>query len=168
MVRVLPSAVVWFLSLSCLPIRSRGAPPTQLNGDYTFACDSDTATLKLSGLALSSGNQNAAGNPETVPIYCGPQPGSGPAWDAYQQRLDTAEADFEAGCNDLVSNLGLPARPQECKDAAADWRAGLEEINDNVAGLAPASLSIEVLPGDAGNELLGIWPMTRNGPLCYC
>jgi hypothetical protein len=71
--------------------------------------------------------------------------------------LDTAETDFNNSCNTLVANLKLPPRLDDCRTAAADWRQGLEELNNNAAGLAPETLSISIQPGGPLNELTGLW-----------
>ena len=154
------------LLLCCSASPASAAPPTSLNGNYTFDCADATLTLSLILAGGNPGNGDANGGSNTVPIYCGPNnpdaavdpPSVLDAWNAYQLRLDTAETEFESGCNTLVANLFLPARPEECRAAAAKWRQGLEELNDNAAGLAPEFLRLTVQPGDALNEIAGLWP----------
>jgi len=155
------------LLLLCYSVSPASATrPTSLTGDYTFECADATLTLSLILAGGNPGNGDANGGSNTVPIYCGPSPPDAAldppsvldAWDAYQLRLATAETEFESGCNTLVANLFLPARPEECRTAAAQWRQGLEELNDNAAGLAPNYLRLAVQPGDALNEIAGLWP----------
>jgi Hint module len=147
-----------------LSTASQAESPTRFNGNYTFKCADSTLTLSV---LLGGGNNagtDASGGSNTVPIYCGPSPpsASDPAavqnlWTEYQQRLNTAEQEFGAGCNTLVSNLGLPPRQQQCSDAAAEWRRGIVELNNKMAGLAPEALRIIVQPGDNGNYLLNLY-----------
>lgn len=152
--------------------------PTHVNGNYTFACAAD-ASLTHS-LSLAANGKVANVGSLTVPIYCGPPNPTSPdslvtAWNNYQAKLDTAASAFKTGCNQLVSNLALPPRDQDCQNAANQWRSGLAELNDISAGLAPASLSMTVKPGGLLQEIAGVWEttskhVTKNGkslPLVY-
>lgn len=158
------SPLLLFHSALIVPVVN-AAPPSQLNGEYTFQCydSSLTVSLILAGGGFSGGDMQ--GGSSTVPVYCGPNPPnpeSDPqivldAYAAYQERLTVAEKAFDKACNDLVAFLTLPPRPNDCSVAASVWRLALNELNNNAARLSPARLSITVQQGEALNELINLY-----------